>query len=149
MGRRIDNSDRAALFTVEAGRRIAAAVAKVEAGDRAIAGARLRTAYGDDEPVRLCKTTAAWAFNTAATLDIWETGDPLDEQLTVQGEATLTLLAYNKLFDVAACVWVLVAQALNGEWYLITVPGYDSAKSQALTHDASGCLAWVDIESCT
>jgi hypothetical protein len=72
---------------------------------------------------------------------------------------------------VAACVWVLVAQAQNGRWYLVeaatpdpsesgckapnigghdlaTVSGYASNKKQALTHDQNACLKWVDIEDC-
>lgn len=162
---------RRVTFTEDGARRIVDAVRGYEQANRNQPPIKFRQVDEGGESVRLCKTTSVWAFNTAATLDLWEAGDPLDEQLSVHDDTTLTLEAYNKLFDVAACVWVLVGQARNGKWYLLaasgptneegcvspniggqdltTIPGYDSAKSQALTHNASGCLAWVDIESCT
>lgn len=125
--------------------------------------------FGD--PVRLCKTTQAWARNTEATLQIWESGDPPNEQASVGPSSSIqTLVAYNKSYNVAACVWVLVARGTNGKWYLVeaavpfdsqscdapnigghdltTVSGYASNKKQALTHDENACLKWVDIESC-
>lgn len=125
--------------------------------------------FGD--PVRLCKTTQAWERNTEATLQIWESGDPPNEQTSIGPSSNIqTLVAYNKSYNVAACVWVLVARGTNGKWYLVeaavpfdsqscdapnigghdltTVSGYASNKKQALTHDENACLKWVDIESC-
>lgn len=120
--------------------------------------------------VRLCKTTAAWPRNTEATLEVWESGEPPGEQPTVRDTNQVTLVAYNKSYNVAACVWVIVAKGKNGTWYLVeaavpfdsescdapnisghdltTVSGYASNKKQALTHDENACLKWVDIESC-
>ena len=160
-------------FTRPAAERIAKAVRTVEYGNRDSTGPSLDRPWFDDGkhyPVRLCKTTAAWSRNTAATLDVWESGDALDEQLTVRGTSTVTVVAYNKAYNVAACVWVLVGKGKNGNWYLVeaavpfdsescdapnigghdltTVSGYASDKKQALTHDENACLKWVDIESC-
>ena len=157
-------------FTRQAAERIARAVRKVEAGDRNCAGLSFRrpAISGKSSAVRLCKTTEAWLRNTEATLEIWENGDPPDEQPT--GDPIKTLVAYNKSYHVAACVWVIVGKGKNGKWYLLeaavpfdsetcdapnigghdltTVSGYASNKKQALTHDDNGCLKWVDIEDC-
>lgn len=159
-------------FTRQAAERIARAVRKIEAGDRDCVGLTFsRPIDGGKSPVRLCKTTQAWARNTQATLEVWESGDAPDEQPSIgQSSNIKTLIAYNKSYNVAACVWVLVAKGQNGEWYLVeaavpfdsescdapnigghdltTVSGYASNKKQALTHDENACLKWVDIESC-
>lgn len=171
MAPRADNSDRGVLITREAARRINRAVSAIERGDRDMPGYTLRTAWEGGEPVRLCKTTAAWERNTEATLEVWESGDAPDEQPTTSGNSTSTLQAFNKSYDVAACAWVIVAKGPNDLWYLVeasvpdpnpescdapnigghdltTVAGYDSSKKQALTHDENACLKWVDIETC-
>ena len=122
--------------------------------------------------VRLCKTVAVWEHNTVATLQVWEDGFPTAEtQSTGQ-----TVDAVNKMYRVAAGAWVVVARCVNGIWYLVEagdnepvppegpggdacvqpsiggrdltdITGYDSAKTQALSH-AQGCLKWIDIEDC-
>lgn len=122
---------------------------------------------GGGEQVRLGKTTAAWLRNTSQQIEIWDEGDAPDEEIS---SPLVTVTAYNKSYDVAACVWVLIAKAKTGEWYLVeagtpdpvegcaapniaghdltTVQGYASNKKQALTHDENACLKWVDIENC-
>ena len=168
MGRRLDNSDRGALISVESARRIAEVVRKVEGGDRNIPPLPLRTAYDDGGgEVRIGKVSVAWARETCATVTIWEEGDEC-----VPGESspaeTIEDVA-NLSFDVAADSWVVIAQAANGRWYLVqagdppdagackppavggedltTVEGYDAAKTQLLGHEA-GCLKWIDTIEC-
>lgn len=65
--------------------------------------------------VRLCKTTAAWAVDATATLQVWHNGTPPSESQTT-GE---TVVAVNKMYPVASGVFVIVAQAENGYWYLV------------------------------
>jgi hypothetical protein len=151
-------------FTRRAAKRISRAVQAFERGDRDTSALTFRQS-GDDEPLRLCKTTAAWAKNTTATLEVWEDGTPPNESkstgLTIED-------VVNKSFDVASGVFCLIALAANGTWYLVapgsdetencdkphiggqdmtTISGYSASKKQALTHD-NGCLKWVDIEDC-
>lgn len=146
-------------------RRISRAVASYEQGDRDLSAVGVQRGGGDDEPLRLCKTTAAWPKGQLATLEVWEDGTPPDESQTTG----LTIPdVVNKMYPVAAGAFVMIAQAANGYWYLVeaeskkdgscdspnisghdltTLPGYSSSKKQALTHD-NGCLQWVDIEDC-
>lgn len=126
---------------------------------------------GDKNSVRLCKTNAVWERDTIATLDVWEEGTPPSEtQSTGQ-----TVEAVNKMHKVAAGTWVVVARCTNGSWYLVEagdnepespegegdacvppsisgrdltdITGYDSDKTQALSH-AQGCLKWIDVADC-
>lgn len=122
---------------------------------------------GGGSKLRLGKTTAAWLRNTSGYIEIWDKGEPPDEEISSPLE---TITAYNKMYDVAACVWVIVGK-VGGNWYLVeaatpdpseggckapnisghdltTVTGYASNKKQALTHDENACLKWVDIEDC-
>lgn len=161
-------------FTKRSAERITRVVRDVERGGRDQPPVYFRQPVGDGgDPVRLCKTTEPWLRNTHAVLEVWESGDPPDEEITVSGDPPeiKTLDAFNKSYDVAACVWVLVAKGTNGHWYLVeaavpdpssgdcaapnigghdltTLEGYDSSKKQALTHDENACLMWVDIEEC-
>jgi hypothetical protein len=75
---------------------------------------------GSGSKVRLCKTTSDWLKGTAATLPVYS-GTPLSE--TVTGE---TVVAYNRIGKVLADQWVFVAQADNGQYYLV-----EAEKSQA------------------
>jgi hypothetical protein len=153
-------------FTRRAAKRISRAVQAFERGDRDTSAVTFRQTSGDDEPLRLCKTTAAWSKNTTATLEVWEDGTPPNEAkstgVTVEG-------VVNKSYDVASGVFCLIALAANQTWYLVeaaakddeqgckkpqiggqdlsTLSGYSASKKQALTHD-NGCLKWVDIEDC-
>jgi hypothetical protein len=105
------------MLTADAARRIGRAVAKIERGNRDIEPPRMRTA-GDDggDPVRLCKTTAAWNKGTTATLNVWESGTPPGETQTT-GETISG--AVNKFANVATGKFCIVAKAGNGSWYLI------------------------------
>ena len=103
-------------FSVDAMRRINRAVSAFERGNRDIPPVQFRDAGGDgDEPLRLCKTTAAWNKNTVATLNVWEDGTPPNESQTT-GQ---TIEAVNKFANVAADKFCSVALHANGRWYLI------------------------------
>jgi hypothetical protein len=156
--------ERKVAFTEDAARRVAAATVAYERGSRDMPPIKFRQASGDGDPIRLCRTSAAWAKGTSATLNVWEEGTPPGEtQSTGQ-----TVDAVNKIGDVADGAFVHVALAQNGTWYLIEaedqvtegchapsiggrdlsqIPDYDAAKTQALIHEA-GCLKWLDIEDC-
>lgn len=96
-------------------RRISRAVAAFERGDRDLSPVRLRSAGGDESPLRLCKTSAAWAKGTIATLQVWENGTPASETQT-EGE---TIEAVNKYADVDAGKFCSVALHGNGSYYLV------------------------------
>jgi hypothetical protein len=167
MGRRLDNSDRGVLITVESARRIQDVVRKIEGGNRNTSAPALRTAFDEgEESVRLCKTTAKWGKGTEATLDVWEGGDPTEPAASDPAE---TVDAVNLFHDVDSGVYVLVARAMNGRWYLAeagdpedessckkptlagedltTLAGYDATKTQLLGHEG-GCLKWIDTTEC-
>ena len=162
---RANKEDRAVVPTADAMRRIGRAVAAYERGDRSIQGYPLRTASEDPDPVRLCKTSAAWTKGATATLDVWESGTPPSETQTT-GETIED--AVNKIKDVKGNSFVIVAKAANGSWYLVeagepdeddtckttiggedltTLSGYDASKTQVLSH-ANGCMQWLDAEDC-
>jgi hypothetical protein len=170
VGRRLDNSDRGALISVEAARRIAEVVRKVEGGDRNIPPPAIRTAYDEGDPVRIGKTTSAWAKGETAELDLIYETDCETEGGSGSGGETLT--AHNLSHDVASDTKVIVALAGNGCWYLVeaagcgddgsgsgcecvsiggqdltTLEGYDDTKTQILGHEA-GCLKWFDTTEC-
>lgn len=151
------------MLTADAARRIGRAVAKIERGDRDMSPTQLPTGIESGEPLRICKTTAEWARDTEATLQVWESGTPPSETQT----ASETVKAINKMRAVAANVFVHVALAANGTWYLVDagddegacnkptiggrdltkLPGYAAGATQALIHE-SGCMKWLDIEEC-
>jgi hypothetical protein len=103
-------------FSEDGARRVIAATKAHEAGNRDMPGIRFRDAGGDDDPVRLGKTTAAWNKGTTATINIWEDGSPPNETQT--SGATLTDCV-NKFAYVAGGKWVMVAKGANGSYYLI------------------------------
>ena len=76
-------------FDGETARRVLRATRSFEGGIPPIGGARV-TSAGDDADAVLCKTTAAWAKGTTATLQIWA-GAPGSETNT-----GVTLSAYNR-----------------------------------------------------
>lgn len=103
-------------FTQRAARRISQVVRDAERGDRNMQGIRLRTAHdGEGSPIRLGKTVALWTKGTAQSIDLYENGEPLLEQTS-----DATLLSYNKMADVPADRWVIVAENAKGEYYLIS-----------------------------
>lgn len=103
-------------FTEDGARRVIAATKAVEAGSRDMPSIRFRDAGGDPEPVRLCKTSVAWAKGTTAALPLWENGTPPNETQTPS--ATLSPCV-NKFGDVSAGKWVILARGPNEYWYLI------------------------------
>lgn len=104
------------MFAANAAKRINRVVQHVERGDRNIPAPVMRPVYNDDEPVRLCKTSAAWNKGTTATLNVWEAGTPPSE--TQSTGVTLTGCV-NKFANVATGKWVIVAKGGNGKYYLI------------------------------
>lgn len=166
MGRRLDNSDRGALISVESARRIQRTLQKIEAGGRSIPAPPIPTAFDDGDPVRICKTAAAWDKGTTATLNVWEKGSVTAPE---QNDPAEELSATNLSYDVAEGSYVIVARAANGEWYLVEaaspedegcqsapsiaghdltgIEGYDATKTQVLGHE-SGCLKWINTTTC-
>lgn len=173
MGRRLDNSDRGGLITVEAVRRLARAAQRVENGGRNIKPPALRTAFDEGgDPVRLGKTTEAWTKGTTTELELIFQDNCADEGLG-SGSGADTIEAHNRSHDVAEGVECVVALAANGCWYLVeaggcdegsgsgecgcltlagqdltTIAGYDAAATQVLGHEA-GCLTWISTTQCT
>ncbi len=99
--------------TRETWHRIFRAIRGVESLDRdaIVGGPSYRS--GDDADVVLCKTTAAWAKGTTATLQIW-TGKPGTET-----NSGVTISAYNRYGAVATGKWCSVALHRHGWYYLI------------------------------
>ena len=64
--------------------------------------------------VLLCVTQSNWSRNTVATLNVWQSGTPPNETQTVGR----TVQAVNKMHFVLGGMFVLVARARNGAWYL-------------------------------
>lgn len=64
--------------------------------------------------VLLCVTQSNWGRNTVATLNVWQGGTPPNETQTVGR----TVEAVNKMHFVLGGMFVLVARAGNGVWYL-------------------------------
>jgi hypothetical protein len=166
MARRLDGSDRGVLITRESARRIQSVVQRIEGGNRNTHAPPLPTAFDEGDPVRVCKTSVAWGKDTTATLAIWEAGTATAPEANSPAE---TVDAVNLFRDVAADVYVVVARANNGRWYLVevgnpedesgckkpaiagedltTVSGYDATKTQLLGHE-NGCLRWIDTSAC-
>jgi len=102
-------------FSEDGARRVIAATKAHEAGVRDMPGVRFRD-VGDDDPVRLGKTSAAWTKGTTATINVWESGTAGSETQT--SGVTLTGCV-NKFANVATGKWVIVARCQNGSYYLI------------------------------
>lgn len=71
---------------------------------------------GGGGDLRLCKTTTAFLKNTVATLNVWEDGDPPNEEQTAD-ETVADVV--NKFADIPACAFVSVAKHQNGRWYVV------------------------------
>ena len=165
MGKRLDNSDRGTLISVESARRIQRAVQKINGGDRNVPAPPIPTAFEDGDPVRICRTISAWNRGTTATLYLWEVGSITEPE--PNGQETLT--AVNLSYNVAGNSYVIVAKAANGQWYMVdasipatdgcvsmpsiaghdlrTIDGYDATKTQVLGHE-TGCLKWFNTTTC-
>lgn len=159
-------------FTKKDGQRIAAAVRRVESGDRKGAGLSFgfRPVVDSESTLRVGKYTgsSAWASGTCATITLWEraeTGCSPAEKYPAESIENVANLSY----DVMAGSWVVIGQAADGKWYLVeagktdstttcrrtiggeditTLPGWVETKVQLLGHDTSGCLKWFDILEC-
>jgi hypothetical protein len=155
-------------FTRQAAERIAKIVRRVEQGDRGSEPLVFQRVLSSppSSPVRLCKTAAKWAKDTEAELNVWEDGTSTAPE---ESSPSKTVTASNLFYDVDEGVFVVVAKAANGRWYLVepgnpddgssckkpviagedltTVLGYDATKTQVLGHEA-GCLKWIDTTTC-
>lgn len=109
---------RTVRLTEDAARRMAAATHAYERGSRDQSPVMFRQTGDDGEPVRLGKTTAAWAKGTLATITLYEDGTPPNE--TTATTATTLENCVNKFANVATGKWVIVALGRNGSWYLIS-----------------------------
>ncbi len=107
---------KAVAFNEDGARRVIAATKAYEAGNRNMSPVKFRQVSDDSEPVRLGKTSAAWAKGATATIDVWEDGTPGSETQTTG--ATLTGCV-NKFAAVATGKWVMLAKGANGSYYLI------------------------------
>jgi hypothetical protein len=114
---RIDGSSRGVLITEESARRISRAIQKLEQGNRAVDGRKLRVGYdeGGGGEVQICKTTAEWAKGTTAELDIIYADDCENE-----GSGGEKVEAHNISYDVPEDTKVVIALATNGCWYYVT-----------------------------
>ena len=118
MSNNFDRSDRGALITPQSLARISRAIGRLDSSRRNVAAARIRTAYGDGDPVRLGKTTAAWNKGTLATITLYEEGTPPNE---TPASPPVTLPGcVNKFANIAADKWVMLAVGTNGTHYVIS-----------------------------
>lgn len=99
-------------FDGDTARRVLRATRSFEGGVPPIGGARV-TSAGDDADAVLCKTTAAWAKGTSATLQIWA-GAPGSETNT-----GVTLTAFNRYAAIASGKWCTVMLHRHGYYYVI------------------------------
>lgn len=75
---------------------------------------------GGGKPLILGKTTAAWAKNTLATIQVYRGVPPPNESLTNEpGQSNYLENCVNKIEPIDAGRWVLVAKATNGSYYLV------------------------------
>lgn len=107
---------RPVMLTGNAARRINRVVQSVERGDRDTRGQIFPKSVGDDNSVRLCKTSSSWTKGTTATLNVWESGTPPNE---TQSSGVTIANCVNKFATVQSGKFVMIAQAGNGRWYLI------------------------------
>ena len=122
------------LFTAEAAQRVAAATRKVEHTGPDVPGDSWYPYVPDDAAgLKLCKTTAAWAKNSNASLTEY-TGTPGSETADTSGTK---VEAYNHLGDVETGKWVLVA-SVNGGWYLVATEAAEVTVITGVSLGSSG-----------
>jgi len=103
-------------FTRESAARIADAVRTVEGMPIGPGGVGWYPYRADDGPrVLLGKTTAAWSKNNSATVDIYG-GTPPTHTKTGTQAGVWNMFATS----IASGKWVMIAQAENGNWYVIS-----------------------------
>ena len=108
-------------FTEEGARRIVNAVRAHERGNANQPPVRFNRSVGGDDgggPVRLGKTGSEWPKGTLSDIDVHEAGTPPSETANSPTETIENCV--NKFANVGADKWVIVAQAGNGHWYLIS-----------------------------
>lgn len=105
---------RGVKVTPDTAARIARVVSIVERGDRDRGAQKIRTA-GDDDPLRVCKTTEFFLRGDTQELELWELSEPGDEEQT-PGQ---TITAFNNLRGIRPGRIVLVSRTLNGGWYVV------------------------------
>lgn len=108
----------AGLVTRRDAQRIANCVISYEKGHRKQRPIVYRKRIAGGGKVRLGKTTAAWDKGTTATIELYEEGTPPSE--TKKTPADTLEGCVNKFTNVASGKWVIVAEAANGSWYLIS-----------------------------
>lgn len=152
-------------FSEEGAKRIIAATRAYERGNRDQSPIEFRTP-GDDLSIRVGRTTAEWPKGGTHEVQLGYIESCDDEDPSEK-----TVEAINLWHPVAAGVRVLIAQALNGCWYLIEaescgdilatgccapaisgedvskIPGYDATKTQVIGHE-EGCLRWITTYTC-
>lgn len=101
-------------FTESGAKRIAAATLAYERGNRDSPPVTFRSVVGDDETVRLGKTTGEWQKDSLHSVAVHELGTPPFET-----DSGVSLTCVNKFLTIPANKWVIVAKAGNGYWYLI------------------------------
>jgi hypothetical protein len=99
-------------FDPETARRVLRATRSFEGGVPPVGGARV-TSAGDDADAVLCKTTAAWAKGSSATLQIWA-GEPGSETNT-----GVTLTAHNRYAAIATGKFCTVMLHRHGYYYVV------------------------------
>lgn len=109
-------SSKGTVFDGETARRVLRAVRSVEGGGLGTGGPRV-TSAGDDSDAVLCKTTAAWAKGSSATLQIWA-GAPGSETNT-----GVTLSAYNRVSAFKSGDFVTVQMNRHGYYYVVGAGG--------------------------
>ena len=170
---RVDNSQRGVLISVESARRIAKAVQAYEQGRRRIRAPRMRTAFDDGDPLRLCRVPTAWPRGESLELEpIYETS--CSDEGSESSAGSGGLVVQNEIFDIAADSIALVMRAKNGCWYVVaagcgevtaggsgsgdccmtiggqdltTISNYQSDELQVLMHE-NGCLFWATTTDC-
>ena len=122
------------LLSPEAAQRMAAATRRVEKMGPDVPGDSWYPYVPDEmQGLKLCKTTAAWAKDTKASLTEY-TGTVGSETADTSGTK---VEAYNRLGDVETGKWVLVA-SVNGGWYLVATEAAEITVITGVSLGSSG-----------
>jgi hypothetical protein len=112
-----NKGDRGGLVSRSAMERIGRAVSAYERGNRNRPPQAMPRAWGDDDPIKIGKTTSQWLKGTLADVTIYDKGTPPSE--TTDSPAEVVEDCVNKFATVEADKWVAIAKASNGSWYMI------------------------------
>lgn len=107
---------RQVVTTTRAGwARIFSAVRRIEAGGRGGVPADPSYRTGDDPPIVLGRTTAAWAKGASQTIPVYSGA------AGAEAATGFSVVAFNKFAPVAINKWVMLAGPnQGGVWYLIS-----------------------------